>query len=99
MFLVTTADERTWEKDDKILFLGEWCKLYSRKHIWSQLNYETLPYHWDDRNKFKKDSVYLERVYEKYLREISQKLSIIHNCDQINTSKSWLQQWKSELKG
>ena len=30
-FLVTTADENTWPENEKILFLGEWCRLYARK--------------------------------------------------------------------
>ena len=43
--LVTTADETTWEKNKTILFLGDWCKKYSRKHIWENLDYKTVkPY-------------------------------------------------------
>ena len=45
MFLVTTADQRFWKTDEKILFLGEWCKIYNQRHIWSNLDYEVLPYH------------------------------------------------------
>ena len=33
--LVTTAIEEIWGKDEEILFLGEWCKKYNRKKIWS----------------------------------------------------------------
>ena len=32
--LVTTALEETWGDDVPVLFLGEWCRLYNRKHIW-----------------------------------------------------------------
>lgn len=42
-FLVTTADERTWAKNYKILFLGGWCQNYDRKHIWSALEHEIAP--------------------------------------------------------
>ena len=49
MFLVLTADQRFWKTDEKILFLGEWCRLYRHKPIWSGLDAEVLPYHWDDR--------------------------------------------------
>ena len=51
MFLVTTANQDFWKTGEKILFLGEWCKLYDQKHIWSKLAYETLPSHWEDREK------------------------------------------------
>jgi putative transferase (TIGR04331 family) len=37
-FLVTTADERTWKFDRPVLFLGEWCRLYDRKHIWQNMD-------------------------------------------------------------
>lgn len=36
-YLVTTADERTWKFDRPVLFLGEWCRLYDRKHIWQNM--------------------------------------------------------------
>lgn len=37
-YLITTADERTWKFDRPVVFLGEWCRLYSRKHIWQDMN-------------------------------------------------------------
>jgi putative transferase (TIGR04331 family) len=36
--LVTTALEETWGGDVPVLFLGEGCRLYSRKHIWSKMD-------------------------------------------------------------
>tara|TARA_Y100001934_G_scaffold249228_1_gene310502 strand:- start:484 stop:2322 length:1839 start_codon:yes stop_codon:yes gene_type:complete len=36
--LVTTALEETWGEDVPVIFLGEWCRLYSRKHIWSKMD-------------------------------------------------------------
>lgn len=81
MFLVTTAEECTWKKDEKILFLGEWCKLYARKSIWSKNNYETLPYHWDDRKKLYQDFRSLANLYERYLKEFSIQLNELHGCD------------------
>ena len=79
--LITTADERTWpqSKSEPVLFLGEWCKKYSRKHIWQNMDYEVVPYHWDDRVKLKEDSLYLRKVYEVILKELSEHLNIIHN--------------------
>lgn len=78
MFLVTTALEKFWDTSKEILFLGEWCKLYSRKHIWEKLNYRTLPYHWDDRRKLFADYLYLDGVYEKYLSRVADLLNMIH---------------------
>ena len=67
MFLSLTADHRLWKESEKTLFLGGWCRMYSKKHIWSGMDYEILPYHWDDRQRLYRDFKYLEGVYEKYL--------------------------------
>lgn len=37
-FLITTADERTWMFDRPVLFLGEWCRRYDRRQVWSALD-------------------------------------------------------------
>ena len=57
-FLVTTAIEKTWPKDpsSRVLFLGEWCRLYSQKEHWSKMNAEVLPYHWDEALLYIKDN-------------------------------------------
>ena len=79
--LVTTALEETFpeNKNEKILFLGEWCKIYSKKNIYEEFNFETLKYHWDDRKRLYKDSEYLTSVYEHYLESLSQQLNKINN--------------------
>ena len=79
--LITTANERTWpkEKDVPVLFLGEWCKRYSRKEKWGGLNATVAPYHWDDRKMLYADYQYLQELYEKLLVELSHKLNQIHS--------------------
>jgi len=83
MHLVTTAIEDTWPKNTltPILFLGEWCKLHSRKSHWQNLDYSMLPYHWDDREKLDRDYHYLDGIYEKLIPIISNKLNIIHDVN------------------
>lgn len=82
-YLVTTAIEETWPRNpgDRIIFLGKWCTLYSRKAELLRLDYEFVEYHWDDRKKLKKDYIYLQDVYEKTLSALSQKLNVIHNVN------------------
>ncbi len=36
--LVTSADERSWPFGRPVLFLGEWCRLHARRHIWQTLD-------------------------------------------------------------
>jgi putative transferase (TIGR04331 family) len=86
--LVTTALEETWpDPDSKIIFVGEWCKLYSKKKSWENLSYEVVDYHWDNRKKFEKDYYYLTDFYEKTLEKLSIQMNSIH---QVNHSlKYW----------
>jgi len=77
-FLITTALEETWSEEDPVLFLGEWCLLNSRKSLWSRMNAEVLPYHWDDRAKMRADYQYLQAFYERLLRDVAAQLNSIH---------------------
>lgn len=80
--LITTSIESTWpDNSQPVLFLGEACKLYSRKHVWQNLDAETVPYHWDDRSKFQNDYLYLQRFYEEILVELSEALNKVHNTN------------------
>lgn len=85
MFLALTADQHFWDNNEDILFLGEWCKLYSQKESWSNLQSQTLSYHWDNREKLHSDVIYLDSLYEKYLKEVGSELNKIlvvdHNID------------------
>ena len=73
--LVTTAIQDTWKNDDPTYFLGDWCKIYSQKKIWSQMDSITQEYHWDDRSKLFSDYKYLVDFYEKALNDLTNKLN------------------------
>ena len=81
--LVTSADERTWpkNKNQPVLFLGEWCILYERKHIWDKLDYEVVPYHWHNKASFTNDYFYLQTVYENILINLRAHLNEIHRVN------------------
>jgi putative transferase (TIGR04331 family) len=81
--LITTPEELTWptDKDEKILFLGEWCKCYSRKNYWNELDFKTVKYHWDDREKFYQDYRYIDGIYEMLLRDLSKHLNQFHEVN------------------
>jgi len=81
VFLITTADQRFWKTDEKVLFLGEWCKLYEQRSIWSKLDYQVLPYHWNNREKLYSDYVRLNAVYERYLKQLTDNLNKLHEVD------------------
>ena len=77
--LVTTALEETWPENGKVIFLGEWCRLYSRKKYWENLDSVTLTYHWDDRSRLYADYLYANQLYEKILPILSRHLNITHS--------------------
>ena len=80
--LITTPIENTWPNNNEpVLFLGEWCKLHPKKHIWIDRDSQVAPYHWDDRSKLYKDYLTLIELYEKILIELTEKLNSIHGVD------------------
>lgn len=97
-FLITTADEATWQTDRPVLFLGEWCKLYNRREIWSKLDAEVVPYHWNDRQKYYRDYRYLMNFYERIFPELVKNLNCIHNT--VHSIRYWqilLGEWLEQL--
>ena len=80
--LVTTALQKTWpSSNEPILFLGEWCLLYSEKEKWEKLNFKTAPYHWDDRKKIFKDYNFINKLYEELLSDLAKKLNSTHKVN------------------
>mgnify|MGYP004007972767 FL=1 len=86
MFLATTALEKFWNKKDKILFLGEWCKLYDRKYEIESLDSKMLEFEWNDLEKQKDAIIYCNEVYENILDEM---VVILNNYHNINQDKKY----------
>ena len=79
--LVTTALEASWSDTEPMLFLGEWCRLYSRSDRWSDLDAPVAPYHWDDWQKYSGDCGFLASLHEELLAELSECLNEHHEVD------------------
>lgn len=86
--LVTTAFEETWGDAEEIIFLGEWCKAYGRRHAWAARRHETIPFHWDNRDKLKSDYDYLEALHHRLLKSLAVSLNELH---QVEYSKRYWQ--------
>ena len=80
-FLITTALEQTWRQDVPVLFLGEWCRRYDRRHIWERMDAQVVSYHWDDREKLHRDYLYLRDLHEGLLAELGDYLNALHGVD------------------
>jgi putative transferase (TIGR04331 family) len=81
MFLITTDWEETWRDNGQAVFLGEWCRRYSRKDRWSKMNAQMVPYHWNDRDQLHKDHQYLLEFQEKLLTSLTTQLNKIHSVN------------------
>jgi len=76
-YLITTRDKSTWPKGEcKKLFLGSWCIPFEKK-----VDYEVLPYHWDNRNKLFEDYKYIQNFSFKVLKSLAKTLNQIHKID------------------
>jgi len=88
LFLITTSYKYSWSsKNENILFAREWCKLFSNKKYWENLNHEVFPYHWLDRDKLYKDIQNLDVVFENYLDLMVINLNELHNVE--HTKRYW----------
>nr|MBC8146904.1 transferase [Bacteroidota bacterium] len=81
MLLVTTALEEAWGTDEEILFLGEWCKLYERKDIWSKRKSLTLSDPWSDRERRFVAYKYTEKVYDTTIVLLADALNRVHKLN------------------
>ena len=78
MLLVTTSIEQTWGHDEKILFLGEWCKLYERKSIWQARKHQTLDDPWSNRERRFAAYKVSSDVYKKSIKILAEELNNFH---------------------
>ena len=87
LLLVTTALEGTWGKSQDILFLGEWCKKFSRRHVWGKRNSITQTADWSDRAKLANDYEYISELYERILAWLVIEMNRLHEVN--HTSRYW----------
>lgn len=80
-FLITTADERTWKYDQPVLFLGEWCRLYSRKNIWSEMDAKVASPYGLEKDRKEHDRVYIQTLSAQLLSELTVALNAFHQSN------------------
>lgn len=93
-FLVTTADERTWDPNRKIVFLGGWCQRYDKKHIWNQLDSEIAPPYGVDLSTKLRDQEFSQSLQNLLLPRIVNILNAQHKTNHsLNFWKILLGHW------
>ena len=78
MFLATTALEDFWDNSEALVFLGEWCKLFNRRHIWMNKKFVDLPPVWKDTAEIENGIRYCNNIYERLLNDLTVTLNRIH---------------------
>jgi putative transferase (TIGR04331 family) len=83
-FLATTAIEEFWDTSKPILFLGDWCRRYSRRSFWEQLGGEVIRHPWQDRGKYREAYSYVNALYERLLPVLGGALNEVHGENHNN---------------
>ncbi len=87
-YLIASANEQTWKFDEPAVFLGEWCRLYDRKHVWELMNaVVAIPYGLGQKQK-DKDFLRVKK-YEALLFPIV--CDLLNKYHSVNYSKRF---WK-----
>ena len=83
--LVTAAIEDTFgTNNEKIFFLGEWCKQGVDNSLWIDRDYEIIKFYLSDREKFKRDHNYLEQLFDRVLESLVTSLNNYHGVQHSN---------------
>jgi len=78
-YLITTADERSWKFDRPVLFLGEWCRLYGRRHVWSGMDAIVAEPYGLKVGQKERDITYIQTLSSQLLCEMVDALNAFHN--------------------
>ena len=80
-FLITTPLEETWLENEPVLFLGEWCRRYDRKHVWEKMDaIVAKPYGVKSEQK-ERDLDYVRDLSNQILNELVEVLNVFHNVN------------------
>jgi len=76
--LSISANEMGWSSHEPMIFLGEWCTLYGRRHIWSKLNIKmAAPYGISEEEK-NRDASESRKIEEGLFEKLYPLLNSLH---------------------
>jgi putative transferase (TIGR04331 family) len=77
-FLISTALEDTWRHDCPVLFLGEWTRRYTRRHIWQKMDaFVAEPFGLTEPQR-ERNFEYLQLLSDRILGELTVTLNRLH---------------------
>ncbi|SVD86769.1 uncharacterized protein METZ01_LOCUS439623, partial [marine metagenome] len=80
-WLVTTALEDSWPKNEPVLFLGEWCRRESQRDRWTELDSLVASSPWDDIQRRHRDQRYLDQLSVSIMADTAASLNNLHQVD------------------
>ena len=82
VFLCTTALEDTWDASaDKLLFLGEHCRLFDKKKYYDKLNYQIFKYIWSDKREIDRALKYCIDIFDEIIEKLAELLNDYHGIN------------------
>lgn len=82
MLIKTSIEFLEVAHEENDVLLGLWCLKNSNNLLDNKNNFKIIPYHWDDREKYSGDYVYLESLYERLLLQLARELDEIHGLNE-----------------
>ena len=82
--LITTSFDEFDIDAEKNIILGAWCYNIELDKNIDKNSFKVIPYHWDDREKLKKDYKLINLLFEAYLDRFANELNNYHK---VNFSK------------
>ena len=79
LFLITSDIEKKWKFDRPVVFLGEWCKVYSKKELWLRTNSITAEPYKPDYNNIDTEIEQVDKYRNVILGELVQALNRFHH--------------------
>ena len=83
-YLATTALDEFWDKSAKVVFLGEWCRRYSKAEAWHGLDAEVIPDLWSDPQRRADAYHRINELYERVLPRLGARLNEVHGISHGN---------------
>ena len=75
MYLITSPFKELYQNKSKVILLGHWGILPEKKENIDEI----ITYHWLDREKFKNDFKYLNKLIIKINYQLSDLINSFHN--------------------
>lgn len=86
-FLATTALEEFWDKSANLVFLGEWCLRYTRRHENVKLSAILARDPLDSRLQTDRAVDIVSALYERFLPQLANALNLLH--DKQYSTRYW----------